>query len=219
MGQKVNPTSFRLGNLFTWNSRWYADKKMYGVYLMEDKKIRDFLEEKLRPAGLVKSEIERSLQATKVRIHVAKPGVVIGKGGANLEVLKTQLAKLLKVNLKDNKGKKLVIDEIVEVKNPETSAKLVTEKIIDQLIKRFPHRRAVSQAIERAMENGAKGIKIVLAGRINGADISRTEKYSKGKVPTQTLRGNIDYHEAPALTKSGYIGVKVWIYKGDEVMR
>ena len=219
MGQKVNPTSFRLGNLFTWNSRWYADKKTYGIYLMEDKKIRDFLEEKLRPAGLVKSEIERSLQATKVRIHVAKPGVVIGKGGANLEVLKSQLAKLLKINLKDSKGKKLVIDEIVEVKNPETSSKLVTEKIIDQLIKRFPHRRAVSQAIERAMDGGAKGIKIVLAGRINGADISRTEKYSKGKVPTQTLRGNIDYHEAPALTKSGYIGVKVWIYKGDEVMR
>ncbi len=219
MGQKVNPISFRMGNLFTWNARWFADKKTYGKQLLEDKKIRDFLEPKLKSAGLVKVEIERSINATKVRLYVSRPGVVIGKGGAHLEQLKLDMAKMLKVNLKDPKGQKLVIDDIVEVKNPDASAKLVVEKIIEQMIKRMPHRRIMTQTIERAMDSGAKGIKIVLSGRINGAEIGRREKYSRGTVPTQTLRGNIDYYEAPAATKSGYVGIKVWIYKGLEPMR
>lgn len=219
MGQKVNPISFRLGNLFTWNARWFADKKTYSKQLLEDKKIRDFLEPKLKSAGLVKVEIERSINATKVRLYVSRPGVVIGKGGTNLEQLKLDLAKELKINLRDPKGQKLVIDDIVEVKNPDISAKLVAERIVEQLIKRIPHRRVVMQAIERAMDGGAKGIKIVLSGRVGGAEIGRREKYGKGTVPTQTLRANIDYFEMPAATKSGYVGVKVWIYRGLESMK
>jgi small subunit ribosomal protein S3 len=219
VGQKVNPTSFRMGNLFTWGSRWFADKTTYSKYLLEDKKIRDFLDPKLRSAGLVKVEIERSLNATKVRLFVSRPGVVIGRGGANLDQLKQDLAKMLKINLSDPKGQKLVIDDIVEVKSPDLSARLIVERISDQLAKRFPHRNAVNQAIDRAMDAGAKGAKIVLSGRIGGAEISRREKYSKGKVPTQTLRSNIDYFEAPAYTKSGYVGIKVWVYRGDESMK
>lgn len=219
MGQKVNPIAFRLGNLFTWGSRWFADKHTYSKYLLEDKKIRDFLDPKLKSAGLVKTEIERSVNAVKVKMFVSRPGVVIGRGGANLEQLKIDLAKELKVNLNDPKGVKLVIDDIIEVKNPDTSARLVAERIADMLGKRFPSRQACLQAIDRSMEGGAKGTKIVLSGRIGGAEIGRKEKYSKGTVPTQTLRGNIDYYEMPAVTKSGYVGIKVWIYKGEEVMR
>ncbi len=219
MGQKVNPISFRLGNLFTWNSTWFADEKSYSKQLLEDKKIRNFLEPRLKTAGLVKVEIERSINATKIRLYVARPGVVIGKGGSHLEELKEALAKELKVNLRDPKGQKLVIDDIVEVKNPDLSAKLIVERVIEQLIKRMPHRRVVSQTLERAMESGAKGIKIVLTGRVGGAEIGRREKYSRGTVPTQTLRANIDYFEAPAATKSGYVGIKVWVYRGMESMR
>ena len=219
MGQKVNPISFRLGNLFTWNARWYADKKTYGKQLLEDQKIRNFLEPRLKTAGLVKVEIDRSINATKVRLFVSRPGVVIGKGGTHLEQLKNDLAKELNINLRDPKGQKLVIDDIVEVKNPETSAKLVAERIAEQLIKRMPHRRIVSQTLERSMDAGAKGIKIVLSGRVGGAEIGRREKYSRGTVPTQTLRANIDYFEMPAATKSGYVGIKVWIYKGLESMK
>jgi len=216
MGQKVNPLSFRLGNLFTWSSRWFADKNTYYKYVHEDKKIRDFIQERLKMAGVVKIEIERSVNALKVRLYVSRPGVVIGRGGANLEQLKLDLAKLLKINPEDRKGQKIVIDDIVEIQNPDTYAKLIVERIIDQLLKRFPHRRAVMQAMDRAMTSGAKGIKIVLSGRIAGAEIGRREKYSKGKVPTQTLRANIDYFEQPAKTKSGYVGIKVWVFKGEE---
>ena len=219
MGQKVNPISFRLGNLFTWNSTWFADEKSYSKQLLEDKRIRRFFEPRLKTAGLVKVEIERSINATKIRLYVARPGVVIGKGGSHLEELKEALAKELKVNLRDPKGQKLVIDDIVEVKNPDLSAKLIVERVIEQLIKRMPHRRVVSQTLERAMESGAKGIKIVLTGRVGGAEIGRREKYSRGTVPTQTLRANIDYFEAPAATKSGYVGIKVWVYRGMESMR
>lgn len=218
MGQKVNPISYRIGNLLTWSSRWYADEKSYAQNLLEDKKIRDFLEEHLKAAGLVNIEIERSINTIKVILHVSRPGVVIGRGGTNLEQLKMDLAKLLKINLSDPKGRKLVIDNIVEVKKPDLSAKLVGERIIDQLLKRYPARRAVMQALERSMNAGAKGIKIVLAGRIGGAEIGRKEKYVQGTVPTQTLRADIDYAEAPAKTKSGYVGVKVWIYKGEKII-
>lgn len=218
MGQKVNPISFRLGNLFTWSSRWYADKNHYAAHLLEDREIRAFFESRLKNAGLVKVEIERAINAIKVKLFVSRPGVVIGKGGTHLEELKNDLARKLKINLNDPKGQKLVIEDIIEIKNPDASAKLIVERISDQLIKRFPHRRAVAQAMDRAMSSGALGIKIVLSGRIGGADIGRKEKYSTGKVPTQTLRSNIDYFESPSKTKSGYVGIKVWVYKGEEVL-
>lgn len=215
MGQKINPHVFRLGNLYTWDSLWYAPSKGYNEYVIQDVKLRQFLNEKLKAAGLVKVEIERSVNALKLRFHVSRPGVVIGRGGSNLDQLKTEIAKLLKINPQDKRAMKIVLDEIVEVKKPDLSAKLVAERIADQLIKRYPQRRATSQAMERAMAAGAKGIKIVLSGRINGAEISRREKYVEGTVPTQTLRADIDYAHVPAKTRSGYVGVKVWVFTGE----
>lgn len=216
MGQKVNPKVFRLGNLYTWDSLWYAPVKGYATYVLEDFKIRKFLSEKLKAAGLVKIEIERSVNSLKLRFHVSRPGVVIGRGGSNLDTLKGDLAKLLKINLNDKRAMKIQIDEIVEIKKPDLEAKLIAEKISDQLIKRFPQRRAVSQAMERAMNGGAKGIKIVLAGRINGAEIGRREKYAQGTVPTQTLRADISYAHMPSKTRSGYVGIKVWVHRGEK---
>ena len=216
MGQKVNPTGYRLGSTFTWKSRWYADPSNYSDIVLEDYKVRKALSDKLASAGLVKVDIERSLTAIKVILHVSRPGVVIGKGGTNLEVVKADVEKIL--NTAKVKKDKVKIDlRVEEVKKPDLSAKLVAEKIIGQLIKRFPHRRAVTQAIEKTMQAGAKGVKIQLAGRVGGAEIGRTEKYFEGSVPTQTLRANIDYHQAPANTRSGYVGIKVWIYKGEVI--
>lgn len=214
MGQKVNPHSFRLGNLYTWDSLWYAPSKGYGIYVLEDHKIRKFLSEKLKNAGLVKIEIERSVNALRLRFHVSRPGVVIGRGGGNLDTLKQDLAKMLKINLNDKRATKIQIDEIVEIKKPDLEAKLIAERISDQLIKRFPQRRAVSQAMERTMGAGAKGIKIVLSGRINGAEIGRHERYAQGSVPTQTLRADISYAHVASKTRSGYVGIKVWVNKG-----
>lgn len=216
MGQKVNPTGYRLGSTFTWKSRWYADPSNYSDIVLEDYKVRKALSDTLASAGLVKVDIERSLTAIKVILHVSRPGVVIGKGGANLEVVKADIEKIL--NTAKVKKDKVKIDlRVEEVKKPDLSAKLVAEKIIGQLIKRYPHRRAVTQAIEKTMQAGAKGVKIQLAGRVGGAEIGRTEKYFEGSVPTQTLRANIDYHQAPANTRSGYVGIKVWIYKGEVI--
>lgn len=216
MGQKVNPTGFRLGTTFTWKSRWYADEKNYSDQVIEDHKLRKFLRDSLSNAGLVQVDIERSLTALKVIIHVSRPGVVIGKGGSNLEEIKKKVDKI--VNVSKSKKDKVKIDlRVEEVKNADMSAKLVAERIEQQLIKRYPHRRAVNQALERVMQAGAKGVKIQLSGRIGGAEIGRTEKYYQGTVPTQTLRANIDYHQMPAGTRSGYVGIKVWIYKGDVV--
>lgn len=217
MSHKVHPHGFRLKSLYQWNSRWFAGSKHYKQHMLEDIEVRDFLTKKLRPAGITKVAIERSARKLKLRIFVSRPGVVIGRGGANLEQLKKELFTLLKINPKDNNAPKVELDEIVEVKNPDTSAVLIIDRLTDQLIKRYPHRRAVSMALERAMQSGAKGIKIVLSGRIAGAEISRTEKYVKGTVPTQTLRADIDYAQSPALTKSGYVGIKVWVYKGEGV--
>ncbi len=216
MGQKVNPTGFRLGNLFTWKSKWYADDRKYSETMLEDHKLREFLNTKLANAGLVQVNIERSLTMITVLLHVSRPGVVIGKGGANLEVIKKDVERILNV-AKQKKDKVKVDLKVQEVKKPDLSAKLVAERIVDQLIKRYPHRRAVAQAIEKVMAAGAKGVKIALAGRIGGAEIARREKYFEGKVPTQTLRANIDYFEMPARTRSGYVGIKVWIYKGETV--
>lgn len=216
MGQKVNPIGFRLGNTFTWKSRWFAASKDYSDVMLEDHKLRKALSKKLANAGLVDVEIERSITTIKVILHVSRPGVVIGKGGVNLEALKKEVERIL--NVSKLKKDKLRVDlQVEEVKRPDLSARLVAERISEQLIKRFPHRRAVSQALEKVMGAGAKGVKIALAGRIGGAEIGRREKYFQGSVPTQTLRANIDYFQTPARTRSGYVGIKVWIYKGDVV--
>lgn len=214
MGQKVNPKSFRLGPLYTWSSNWFATKEDYRKFLIEDLQLREFLFDKLALAGITEVKIERSINTIKFILHVSRPGVVIGRGGSGIEELKKILAKKLKLNKKSGKAPKFELD-VVEVKKPDLSSRLICLRIADQMIKRYPHRRAVSQALERAMTNGAKGIKIVLAGRINGAEISRTEKYSKGSVPLSTIRSDIDYFEKPALTKFGYVGIKVWVYKGE----
>jgi small subunit ribosomal protein S3 len=217
MGQKINPHIYRLGNLYTWDSLWYASPRSYNTYVLEDVKLRKFLSKKLANAGLVKIEIERSVNALKLRFLVSRPGVVIGRGGSNLDLLKQEVAKLLRISLDDKKAMKIVIDEIMEEKKPDLSAKLVAERISEQLIKRYPQRRAVSQAMEKTMGAGAKGIKIALSGRINGAEIARHEKYGQGTVPTQTLRADIDYAHVPAKTRSGYVGIKVWIHKGEKI--
>ncbi|MFC1711981.1 30S ribosomal protein S3 [Patescibacteria group bacterium] len=215
MGQKVNPHGFRLGKLYTWDSRWFAGNRDYKKFLLEDIGLRSFLMEKLQMAGVVKIEIERSINTINIIIHVSRPGVVIGRGGSGLESLKKIISRRLKIREKDKKSAKLSL-EVREVKSPDLSAELICQRLIYQLAKRYPHRRAVAQAIDKVMIAGAKGVKIVFAGRIGGAEISRTEKYNRGKVPLQTLRADIDYAEHPALTKLGYVGIKVWIYKGEK---
>ncbi|MBU0974548.1 30S ribosomal protein S3 [Patescibacteria group bacterium] len=216
MGQKVNPTSFRIGSTFSWKSRWFANPSDYSDRVVEDYTVRKFLNDKLISAGVTNVEIERSLKAIKVILFVSRPGVVIGKGGANLEVIKKEIERILNVS-KLQKDKVKIDLRVEEVRKPDLSSKLVAERIVNQLIKRFPHRRAVMQALEKTMQAGAKGIKIQLSGRINGAEIGRTEKYFQGSVPTQTIRANIDYFQVPARTRSGYVGIKVWIYKGELV--
>ena len=218
MGQKVNPTSFRTGITFPTKSIWFADKKNYAKQALEDSKVRRFLEKRLALAGLTKVEIKRSINTIDIYVHVSRPGVVIGRGGSSLEILKKELNKLLLgyENPPRNYPIKVHIHPL-EVKNPDVSAALVLDRLTNQLERRYPHRRAVNQALEKVMGAGAKGIKIVLSGRIGGAEIGRTEKYKEGRVPTQTIRANIDYAERPALTRSGYVGVKVWIYTGDIV--
>lgn len=214
MGQKVNPTNFRIGSTFTWKSRWFAGKKSYSAQVLEDYKLRQYLNQKLVNAGLVRVDIERSLTNIKIIIMVSRPGVVIGRGGANVEIVKKELERILNVS-KLKKDKVRVDLKVEEIKSPDLSAKLVAQRICEQLVKRYPHRRAVAQALEKVMAAGAKGVKIALSGRIGGAEIARTEKYARGSVPTQTLRANIDYHQIPALTRSGYVGIKVWINQGE----
>ncbi|MEO8581323.1 MAG: 30S ribosomal protein S3 [Patescibacteria group bacterium] len=212
MGQKVNPISFRLGSYKNWTSLWFADKGTYSKHVVADFELRKYLNQKLKGAGVVEVTIERSITAIKVTLHVSRPGVVIGRGGANLEEVKKDVEKMLK-QFKESKVK--VEIRVEEVKDPDLSSKLVVERIADQLAKRYPHRRAVQQAMEKVMGAGAKGVKIALTGRIGGAEIGRAEKYFQGSIPTQTLRANIDYYQHPAYTRSGYVGIKVWIYKGE----
>jgi small subunit ribosomal protein S3 len=216
MGQKVNPTLLRIGGIFSWKSRWFADKSNYADNVLEDYRLRQYLEKKLSNAGLVEINIKRSISKLTLIIEVARPGVVIGKGGQNLEKIKAGVDRIANVS-KSKKEQSRIELKIEEVKKPDLSAKLVTERIIGQLIARYPHRRAVKQAMERVMGAGAKGVKIQLSGRIAGAEIGRSEKYFEGSIPTQTLRANIDYYEQPAKTRSGYVGIKVWIYKGEIV--
>ena len=205
MGQKVNPHGLRVGIIKDWDSRWYAEKD-FADFLVEDHKIREFLKKKLYSAGISKIEIERASDRVKVIIFTAKPGVIIGKGGADIEKLKTELSKLT--------DKKLVVD-IKEVKRPDREAQLVAENIAQQLENRVSFRRAMKSTMGRTLKAGALGIKTAVSGRLGGADIARTEFYSEGTIPLQTLRADIDYGFAEADTTYGKLGVKVWIYKGE----
>ena len=205
MGQKVNPHGLRVGVIKDWDSKWYADAE-FSDYLVEDYNIRKFLKKKLYGAGVSKIEIERASDRVKVIIYTAKPGVVIGKGGAEIEVTKKELAKLT--------DKKVMVD-IKEIKRPDRDAQLVAENIALQLENRVTFRRAMKQAMGRTMKFGAKGIKTMVSGRLGGADIARGESYHEGTIPLQTLRADIDYGFAEADTTYGKLGVKVWIYKGE----
>ncbi len=218
MGQKVNPFSFRLGSLYTWKSRWYADKKNYKDILLQDVKLRKFLFKELKTAGIANVEIERSIKIIKITVYVSRPGVVIGRGGKGLETLNNEIKKILGIKENDNKSTKIDI-KVKEIKSPDTEARLVAQRIADQLVGRYPHRRAVSQALDKAIEAGAKGIKVKLSGRIGGAEIGRSETYARKSIPTQSLRADIDYAEMPSPTRSGYVGIKVWIYKGEKQLR
>ncbi len=216
MGQKINPKVVRLGNLFTWSSRWFADDKQYKDLLLQDVKIRKALAVKLRAAGISQIEIERSINKIDITLHVSRPGVVIGRGGAGLEEVKKFLGNLLVPMKKEDQKSpsKLKLEIKVEpIKEANLDAYLVAQNIAEQLAKRLPQRRVANVTMDKVMSAGAKGIKIVLSGRIGGADISRKETYKTGMMPLSTLRENIDFATYPSLTRSGYIGVKVWICK------
>jgi small subunit ribosomal protein S3 len=205
VGQKVSPIGLRIGIIRDWESKWYADKD-FGTLLMEDVKIREFLKNKLKEAAVSRVEIERAANRVNVTIHTAKPGMVIGKGGAEVENLREAIVKMT--------GKKVHIN-IAEIKNADLDATLVAESIAQQLERRVSFRRAMKQAIQRSMRAGAKGIKVMVSGRLGGAEIARSEGYSEGTVPLHTLRADIDYGTAEAHTTYGRIGVKVWIYRGE----
>ncbi|KNF08025.1 30S ribosomal protein S3 [Gottschalkia purinilytica] len=206
MGQKVNPHGLRVGVIKDWDSKWYADKKDFGEYLVEDNKIRKHVKKRLLIAGVSRIEIERAANRVKVTINTAKPGMVIGKGGQGVEQLRKELEKLTKKNVSVN---------VEEIKVPELDAQLVAENIAGQLERRISFRRAMKQSIQRSMRAGIKGIKTSVSGRLGGADMARTEGYSEGTIPLQTIRADIDYGFAEADTTYGKIGVKVWLYKGE----
>ncbi len=208
MGQKINPTGLRIGVIKDWESRWYADKSDFGDTLVSDNKLRNYLLESLAPAGVPKVEIERDPKRVRINIHCAKPGIVIGKGGAEIEKLKATCKKLLG-------GDKDVFINIIEIKQPDLNAQLVARSIADQLEKRVSFRRAVKQAIGRTMRLGARGIKIQVSGRLGGAEIARSESYHEGTIPLQTIRADIDYGFTEAHTTYGRLGVKVWVYRGE----
>lgn len=216
MGQKVNPVGFRIGNFKPWKSRWFSDDANFKDYLIEDIKIRKALMKKLRMAGVTRVEIERLSKEMVIIITVSRPGVVIGRGGSGLEDLKKQILEIIS-EVRGEKVENLQIDlRVNEVKNPELAAQIVASRIASDLERRMPHRRVLNRAMDRVMQAGALGVKIVLSGRIGGTEISRVEKYHRGSVPTQTLRENIDYAQVPALLKRGYVGVKVFIHRKEE---
>ena len=206
MGQKMHPHGLRVGIIKDWDSKWYADKKHYSDYLIEDHKIREYVKKKLFVAGISKIEIERTAKFVKVNVYTAKPGLVIGKGGNLAESLKEELKKMI--------GKEVNLN-IVEVKSPDLDATLVAENICNQLERRISFRRAMKQCMQKTMKAGALGIKTSVSGRLGGADMARTEFYKEGMIPLQTLRADIDYGFSEADTTYGKIGVKVWIYKGE----
>lgn len=207
MGQKVNPHGLRVGIIKDWDSKWYASDKDFSDLLIEDNKIREYLKKKLFSSGISKIEIERTANKVRINISTAKPGMVIGKGGAGIEALRKEVEKLT--------NNKSVSINISEIKVPELDAQLVAENIAAQLEKRISFRRAMKQAMQRSMRSGARGIKAMTSGRLGGAEIARSEWYREGTIPLQTLRADIDYGFAEAHTTYGRIGVKVWIYKGE----
>ncbi len=206
MGQKVNPIGMRLQVNRTWDSRWYADTKDYGDLLLEDLRMREFIKKECAQAGVARVIIERPHKKCRVTIHTARPGVIIGKKGADIEVLRTKLAAMTTSELHLN---------IVEVRKPELDAQLVGESIAQQLERRVSFRRAMKRAVQNAMRMGALGIRVNVAGRLGGAEIARTEWYREGRVPLHTLRADIDYSNVEAMTPYGIIGIKVWIFKGE----
>ena len=206
MGQKMHPHGLRVGVIKDWDSKWYADSKNFSDYLVEDKKIREYVKKKLYISGISRIEIERNAKMVKVNVYTAKPGLVIGKGGTLVENLKADLQKAINKDVNLN---------IVEVKDIDTDAQLVAENIASQLERRISFRKAMKQVMQKAMKAGALGIKTAVSGRLAGADMARTEFYKEGTIPLQTLRADIDYGFAEANTTYGIIGVKVWIYKGE----
>ncbi len=206
MGQKVNPHGLRVGVIKDWDSRWFANKAAFGDTLVEDYKIRKYIKKSLYAAGVPTIEIERFADKVRIHVHCAKPGIVIGRGGENIEKLRLEVEKMI--------GKSVAVN-IVEVKSPDMNSQLVAESIASQLENRVSFRRAMKQAISRAMKLGAKGIKVKVGGRLGGAEIARSESYHEGTIPLQTIRADIDYGFAEAHTTYGRLGVKVWIYKGE----
>jgi len=209
MGQKVHPTGFRLGIATDWTSKWYADNAEFAEFLGEDMKIRDYLRKKLAQAGVSRIQISRPAKAIAVTIHSARPGIIIGKKGEDIEKLRIEVASLVSVHINNVKI------NIEEIRKPELDAQLVAEGIAAQLERRVMFRRAMRRSVTSAMRIGAEGIKINVSGRLNGVDIARNEWYREGRVPLHTLRADVDYGFAEALTTYGILGVKVWIYKGE----
>lgn len=209
MGHKAHPYGLRVGYIYDWKSRWFAKKQDFPKMLLEDKKIRVYIKKALSSAAIARIEIERASDRIRVYIYSARPGIIIGRRGTEIEKLKEELQSI---------AKKEVLIDIKEIKNPNVEAQLVSENIAFQLEKRIPHKRAMKKSIQNALDAGAQGVKIICSGRLAGAEIARTESYRVGKIPAQTLRAVIDYGFAEALTKYGLIGVKVWIYKGDKIL-
>lgn len=207
MGQKVNPHGLRVGVIKNWDTQWYADKKDFSKFLKEDYEIRKYLKKKYFVSAIAKIAIERAANKVSISVHTAKPGVLIGKQGAEIEEMKKALAKIVK-------NKHIAIN-IIEVKKPDCNAQLIAESIAAQLEKRASFRRTMKQAISKAMRLGVKGVKVMVSGRLDGAEIARSEQYHEGSIPLQTLRADIEYGLAEALTTFGIIGIKVWIYKGE----
>ena len=209
MGQKVHPYGFRTGYIYDWKSRWFASKKEFPKLLLEDLKIKKYLKKTLSAAAVSKIEVERASDRIRVLIFTARPGIIIGRRGSEIEKLKEELHSIA--------GKEVIID-IKDIKNPNIDAQLVAEGIAFQIEKRIPHKRAMKKSVQNALDSGARGIKIICSGRLGGAEIARRETYRVGSIPAQTLRADVDYGFTEALTTYGLIGVKVWIYKGDKVL-
>ena len=215
MGQKVHPAVFRTGIIYDWNSRWLNRKKIK-EYLKEDVKIREFLNKKLSKLGLGKIEIERSRSYTRIIVYAYRPGLIIGRGGAGVEQLKADLQKFITKIRKEPLGKGEIRLEIEEIKQPESVAAVVAQSMADQIEKRLPHRRVIKQGLDKIMQGkGVEGAKIMIKGRLGGAEIARKEWLAKGRIPLQTLRANIDFAISTAYTTYGTVGIKVWIYKGE----
>jgi len=209
VGQKVHPYGFRVGYIYDWKSRWYSNRKEFPKLLLEDIKIRKYIKKALFSAAVSKIEIERASEKVRVLIFSARPGIIIGRRGSEIEKLKEELHSIT--------GKEVLVD-IKDIKNPSVDAQLVAENIAFQIEKRIPHRRAMKKAVQAALDGGGRGVKIICGGRLGGGEIARRESYRVGSVPAQTLRADIDYGFAEALTTYGLIGVKVWIYKGDKIL-